>query len=203
MVCYKNSGLFQALGKLGQYFGRHAALSSILNFFNKEWNIASKWKRSLIFRILILPLRLFKYIAQKFSDRTKDILEGSRALVSTKYFLEGLYDMSTRVYGLLIVTFAFVHGLLSFAFDFGEPLLDIKGIIRLALLMVGIILILINRSLKILVLGSALGRILYDFFTLKESAISFEAPEVKKEGRLGYKSLEIIAAAAGISGIPR
>ncbi|MDD4504227.1 MAG: O-antigen ligase family protein, partial [Clostridiaceae bacterium] len=198
MVCYKYSRFYQVLQKLGQGFGKLAASSSILNFFDREWNIAGAWKKSLIFRIFISPLRLFKCASNKFADRTNSTLEGSRALVGMKSFLEGLYSMSTRVYGLFLLTFAATHGLLAFTFLNGALLLNLKDIIRLALLLAGTMLVLINRPVKNLVDGSAAGRIVYDFFTLKGSTLSFKAWDARMKGRIKYKNLEITAAAAGI-----
>lgn len=198
MVYYKNSRFCLMLQSFGQYFARLAASSSILNFFDKEWNIEGEWKRSRIFIIFISPLRLLKYVSQKLSDGTNSILEGSRALGGMKYFFEGLYDMSSRVYGLLILTFAAVQGLLDLAFNYGEPLLDMNGIISLALLLAGTLLVLIDRPVISLFLGSAAGGIMYDFFILKESTPSYKMSDGRPERITEYKNLEITAAAAGV-----
>lgn len=194
----KYSRFYQAFRRLGQGFGKLAALSSILNFFDREWNIVGVWKRSLIFEIIISPLRLFKYASNKFADRTNIALEGSIALVGMRSFLEGLYYMNTRVYGLFFLTFAAAHGILAFTFKNGALLLDLEYVVRLALLLAGTMLVLINRPVKSLAEGSAVGRIIYDFFTLKGSIFSFKTWDGSTKGRIKYKNLEIIAATAGI-----
>ena len=75
VIYYKNSVLFKVLQSIGQSFVKYAASSSILGFFNKEWNIEHTWKESLTFRIIISPLRLFKYASNKLSAGTNRILE--------------------------------------------------------------------------------------------------------------------------------
>ncbi|HYE83297.1 MAG TPA: hypothetical protein VEG39_14170 [Clostridia bacterium] len=164
---YTNSGTFKVLQRMGRSFGKLAAGSSILNFFDREWNIGSAWKKSFIFRFLVLPLRLFKFASSRLSDGTNSALGGSRALSAMKGFLEGLYNMSTRVYGLLFLTFAVTQGLLKLALNNGEMLLDMKGMIRLALLLAGTVMILINRPVRRLVEGSVTGAIAYDFFKVR------------------------------------
>ena len=164
---YKNSRFYQVLQCIGRRFEKYAANSSILRFFDREWNIGSAWKRSLIFSICISPLRLFKYASNKLSYRTNSTLEGSKALKGTRAVLESLFYMSSRVYGLLFLTFAVTQGLLDLVSNNGELLLDMKGIIRVALFLVGTMLILINRPLKSLSDGSIVCGMAYDFFTVR------------------------------------
>jgi hypothetical protein len=166
-IYYKNSGFYRVLNRVGQGFGKLAAGSGILSFFDREWNIGSAWKRSLIFRILILPLRLLKYSSDKLSEGTNSTLEGSRALSGTRALLEVMFNISSRVYGLLFLTYAVTQGLLDFAFNYGELLTGMRGIVRLVLFIFGTIMILVNRPVKSLVEGSVVGRMAYDFFTVR------------------------------------
>lgn len=167
MFYYNNSGFSGLMERLGQSFVRYASGSSILGFFNREWNIGGAWKRSFIFKVIISPLKLLKYTSHKLSDGTNSTLYGSKALNGIRTFLEGLFNMSSRVYGLLFLTFALVQGLLDFTLNNGGMVLDMKGIIRLALFLLGTMLILINRPVKSLGEGSIVGGIVYDFFTVR------------------------------------
>jgi hypothetical protein len=167
VFCYKNSGFYRVSGRAGESFRKYAASSSILGFFDKEWKIGRAWKGSLIFKILKQPLRLFKYASNRLSDGTNSTLEGSKALSGIKVLLENLLNMSARVYGLLFLTFAATQGLLELIFNNGGTLLDMKGIVRLALFLAGTVLILVNRPVKSLVEGSITGRIAHDFFVIR------------------------------------
>ncbi len=167
LIYYKSSGFYRVMLMMGQSFGKLAAGSGILRFFDREWNIEIAWKRSLILRIILLPLKLLKYSSDKLSDRTNSTLEGSKALSGMRMLLEDLFNINTRVYGLLFLTFAVTQGLLDFAFNYGELLIDMRGIVRLVLFMLGTMMILINRPVKSLVEGSAVGRIAYDFFIVR------------------------------------
>ncbi len=167
ILYYRNSGFYRVSFRVGESFRRFAASSSILGFFDREWKIGSAWRGSLIFKLLIQPLRLFKYGSNKLSNRTNSTLEGSKTLSGIKVFLESLFNMSTRTFGLLFLTFAATQGLLELVFKNGEALLDMKSIVRLALFLAGTILILINRPVKSLVEGSITGHIAHDFFIIR------------------------------------
>ena len=167
LIYYKNSGFYRVLHRTGQSFGKLAAGSGILRFFDREWKIGSAWKRSLIFRILILPLRLLKYSSDRLAGGTNSTLEGSKALSGMRALLESLFNISSRVYGLLFLTFAVTQGLLDFAFNYGELLIGMRGIVRLVLFMLGTMMILINWPVNSLLEGSIVGRIAYDFFIIR------------------------------------
>lgn len=166
ILFYKSSMLCILLGKVGKSFRSYAASSSILGFFDKEWKIGSAWKGSLIFKLLMQPLRLFRYSSDRLSNGTNSTLKGSKALNGIKVFLESMFNMSIRVYGLLFVAFAAVQGLLELAFKNGE-VLDMIDIARLALFLAGTVMILVNRPVKSLVEGSITGRIAHDFFVIR------------------------------------
>jgi hypothetical protein len=167
LIYYKNSGFYRVSLLMGQSFGKLTDGSGILSFFDREWNIEGPWKRSRIFRIILLPLRLLKYSSDRLSTGTNNTLEGSQTLRGISVLLGSLYNINSRVYGLLFLTFAVTQGLLGFVFNYGEPLMDMRGILRLALFILGTMMILINRPVKSLVEGSAVGRIAYDFFTVR------------------------------------
>ncbi len=167
LIYYKNSGFYQILHRTGKGFERLGAGSSILSFFDREWSIGSAWKQSRIFGILILPFKLLKHSSNRLADRTNSTLEGSRALSGMRTLLESLFNISSRVYGLLFLTFAVTQGILDFAFNYGELLFGMRGIIRLMLFVLGTVMILINRPVNVLVKSSIVGRISYDFFIVR------------------------------------
>lgn len=193
MLYYENSMFYMVLQRVGQGFGKYAASSSILGFFDREWNIVNAWKESYIFRILILPLRLLRYASQRFSRVVNTAIEESIVLKVISVFLENLLNMSTRVYGLLFITFYAAQGLLDFAFGSKEMLLG--EIIKLALFMGGAVLILINRPVKYLIENSMIGRTAYNFFGLSEGMNTDDCTE----DSIPNKGFEITAIITGIA----
>jgi len=194
------STFFSVLNRIRKSFGNHAANSRTLGFFNREWNIAGLWKRSLVLKALISPLRLLGYASGKLSDGTNSILEESAAIGCLKAVLEELYNMSTRVYGLLFLTSAAVRSLLETVSGNGAPTGGLGGMLSMALMLLGTVMILINRPVKALVEGSLVGRLAYDFFTVSGD-IPFDRLEHSRRGRLmlrNYMRLELAAAIVGI-----
>lgn len=183
---YENSMFFIVMQRLGHGFGKLASSSSILSFFDMEWNIADAWKQSLVFRILTSPLRWFGYASQRFSEGVNAAIEGSRVLKAVRVFLENLLDMSTRVYGLLFTTFSAAQGLLDFASG---------SIIELALFLGGAALILINRPVKALAEGSIITGVIYGFFNASHGAFY----DRRTENAVLNKSFEITAIVTGIA----
>ncbi len=181
---YENSMFFIVMQRLGHGFGKLAASSSIMNFFDREWNIADTWKQSLVFRILASPLSWFRYASQRFSEGVNDAIEESRVLKVIRVFPENLFDMSTRVYGLLFITFSAVQGLLDFSSG---------SIMELALFLGGAVLILINRPVKALAEGSIVSRVIYGFFNASYGAFY----DKRTEDEVLNKSFEITAIFAG------
>jgi len=183
---YENSMFFIVMQRLGIGFGKLADSSSILGFFDMEWNIAEAWKQSLVFRILASPLSWFRYASQRFSEGVNAAVEGSRLLNAIRVFLENLFDMSTRVYGLLFITFSAAQGLLDFASG---------KILELALFLAGAALILINRPVKALAEGSMISRVIYRFFNVSYG----EFYDKRTVNPVLNKSYEITAIVTGIA----
>ncbi|MGE5677529.1 MAG: hypothetical protein ACM3ZR_05670, partial [Pseudomonadota bacterium] len=98
---YKNSVLKKIMDRIGRNFRNCAANSTILVFFDKEWNIAASWKHSFAFKGFIAPARLLGYTSARLADGTNSVIEGSGTVSCIANMLEGLFFMSTRVYGLL------------------------------------------------------------------------------------------------------
>ena len=188
------------LRKLGQDFGKLAASSKILNFFDREWNIEGAWKQSLTFKILVSPLRLYQYASDKFADGTNSILDGSKALYEITSFIEDLHNMSSRVYGLFILTFAAVQGLLDIVSGSQAQLFNIKGVIRLILFLAGTMMILINRQVKYIMEGSRICKAAYDYFIMREDATEYarETNFRPKDIKVPVRKNEVIAVAAGV-----
>lgn len=197
LLYYRNSGLHTVMQRIGRSLTKYAAGSSILGFFNREWNIGSAWKRSGLLKILILPLRLLKYASTKLSDGTNSAINSSRILNRISVILENLYNMNARVYGLLLLTFTATHGLLDFTLNHGETTGGIVGIARLALLLIGAVLILANRPVGSLVEGSVVGGLIWDFFIVSGSTLSNTIEDTKLKRTIENKSFEVTAAIAG------
>ena len=100
MLYYENSMFFMILQRLGQKLGRYAASSSILSYFDKEWDLVNGWKNSITFKILISPIRLLRYASQRFSESMEVIASDSRILKSVRVLLENLFNMGTKGYVL-------------------------------------------------------------------------------------------------------
>lgn len=199
---YKNSLLKKIMDRIGGSFRNCAANSSILGFFDKEWNIAAAWKRSYAFKGFAAPVRLLGYASSRHADGTNSILEGSSTASFIANMLESLFYMSTRVYGLLFLTFGAVQELVGVITGSGTAM-DVGGIIRFALLVLGTLLILVNRPVNRLLEGSVIGRMAYNFFVIDGRASAFRTKGIGTGVGIRYKQLELWAAAAGILlGIP-
>lgn len=190
---YENSMFFIVMQRLGHGFGKLAASSSILIFFDREWNIADTWKQSLVFRILASPLRWFRFASQRFSEGVNIAIEESRVLKAIRVFLENLFDMSTRVYGLLFITFSAVFGLLDFTSRNAGMLFGMSEIMKLALFLGGAVLILINRPVKALAEGSIVSKAVFGFFNVSHDAFY----DKRTEDAVLNKRFEITAIVTG------
>ncbi len=195
-ACSEYSVFFTALKRLRLSFGNFAANSSILSFFNREWSIAFLWKRSVVFKALASPLRLFGYASGRLADRANSALRGSAALNCIRGVLENLFNISIRVYGLLFLTSAAVQGLLELAAGNGAMSLGAMGLVRLALMLAGASMILIDRPVKALMKGSIAGSIVYDYFIMSED-IPFDTTVCSRRRSLTSRGMELTAAAAG------
>lgn len=193
----KFSAFFKMLNRINKRLADYAAKSCILGFFNKEWNIAGLWKRSLVLKLLLLPLKLLGHASDRLSDGTNSALEGSLSISSVRELLEELYYISSRVYGVLLLTSAAVMGLMSTASGNAANLEGIGGVINLAIMLLGTVLILINRPVKALAEGSITGKLAYDFFVVAGD-IPFDKVEHSRRNRQGQLRLELAAAVAGI-----
>lgn len=191
------SAFFVAMSRISKSLSDHAAESCILGFFNREWNIAGLWKRSLVMKLLLLPLKLLGYASDRLSDGTNSALDGSFSISSVRAMLEELYYMSTRVYGVLFLTSAAVKGLMGTVAGNAAPLEGISGIIDLTLMLLGTVFILINRPVKALAEGSIIGKLTYDFFMVSGD-IPFDKVEHSRRSRQGQPRLELAAAVVGI-----
>ena len=133
-----------------------------------------------------MPLRLLRYASQRFSGVVNTVIEDSIVLKVVRVFLENLFNMSSRVYGLFIIAFSAVQGLLGFS--------DMSKIVQLALFMGGAALIIINRPVKSLAEGSIICRAAFGFFGIWGNTLSNNG----EEKLIPQKCFEITAVITGI-----
>jgi hypothetical protein len=148
-------------------FALCASGSSILGFFDRDWNIKSKWRESIALKVLMLPVKLFKRFSDRFSVRTNAVEKESALISSTKGILVNIYNINTRAIGLFILTFTATQGLLDIIANHKLILTDIPGIFRTVLFLLGTLMVLINRPLGALCEGSAVVHIVTDFFKVR------------------------------------
>ncbi|MGE5632714.1 MAG: hypothetical protein ACM3TR_16730 [Caulobacteraceae bacterium] len=167
MLYYENSLLYSGFRKLSRWFKGAASGSSVAGFFGREWNIEKAWKDSFTFRLLIMPVKIFMSLSDKLSAATNNMEEGSAVVVGLKGILGSIFNISTRVWGLLLLAFAGTQGLLDIVLKQDFNFSGLGGIIWIAIFLLGALLILINRSLSALYEGSFVARLIADFFTVR------------------------------------
>lgn len=164
---YENSLLHRFMKRASGEFRRLAAGSRIIGFFDRDWKVESAWRNSVTFRLLVIPLRLFKGISDRFSNRTNTAAGGSKAIGSVNYFLKSIFNISTRVYGLFFLAFGATQGFLDMILNREIALVGLGSFIRAAFFVAGAVLILVDRPLKVLCEGSFIARLAADFFKVR------------------------------------
>lgn len=164
---YENSMLHLLFAGLNGRLRRWASGSGILGFFDRDWGMEDAWSNSFTFRILTFPARLYEGLSKRLSSKTNAANEGSVVIGSIKGILENAFNINTRVMGLLILSFSVTQGLLEMIMKQGMVLAGLEGMARAALLLLGALLVLINRPLKSLYEGSFTARIAADFFRVR------------------------------------
>ncbi len=108
---------------------------------------ASLWSESLFYKVLHTPVRLCRFIADKIGDKWQKMAKSSCIV----WFLMNWNTVSIRVYGFVLGSFALCYGALRIALRTPSVL---ELVILLAVFIVSVLAIIINRSLKSLFKGS-------------------------------------------------
>lgn len=164
---YESSILHNMAAGLSAKFEMWASGSSILGFFDRDWNIKSNWRESITLKVIMLPVKLFKRFSDRFSVKTNAVEKESALISSTKKILDNICNVGTRAIGLFILAFSATQGLLDIIVNRRLILTGIPGVFRTALFLLGTLLVLINRPLGALCEGSAVVHIVADFFKVR------------------------------------
>lgn len=164
---YESSLLHSAFDRLSEDLRKGVSGSSIIVFFDREWKIEDAWRNSLTFRVLTLPVRFYEKLSDILSFKTKGIEEGSAVIGSIKRVLKDIFNINSRVLGLLILSFSVTQGLMDMISNRVPVPAGLQGMVRTALFLVGALLVLVNRPLSALYEGSFTARIAADFFKVR------------------------------------
>lgn len=148
--------------------------SYIRKFFQgtKRENVFSE---SLTGKLFSIPAKILLFMQKKLSSPLNRILEESKVCVSVSKWA----DVSVRIYGIVLATYSILILLLS-------SLEGIKLLFGVAILIFGILMILINRSIRQIFSGSYVVKALGELFT----EVNFEERDfIKCTTRSGILSI--------------
>ena len=131
--------------------------SIIGRFFKKQENEEIIVRESVFAKILMLPIKFFCFLSEKISGRYDEL----RAESDILYFTDNWNLVSIRIYGAALCSFGGVYLLLRL---FAGSLTFKVLIFSLLSIILGIVFILINRSLKSLFKGSFILKKAGEFF---------------------------------------
>ncbi|WP_373000431.1 O-antigen ligase family protein [Lutispora sp.] len=156
---HKCSVLYQIQKSSGAIFIRWATRSYILRLFIKDWKIEEVWTSSIVYRFLMLPLELLRVLTSRMKESLNSTIKYSMLLKIITQCFECFLLFSTKVYGLCLLAFALTDGILKIVTEgYVARLLNIE------IVLVSVMLILIDRSIKTLGEGSFILKLATDFF---------------------------------------
>lgn len=158
----KHSSLYPLLTQSSRFWAQVRKGSAVVRFFFQDWKEETAWTHSMTHKVVMLPVRMVKWAGNKLDKLLENSIRGSLALSSMNDLLTKVFEMSTKVFGMMLLAFTLTEGLLWLIFRAN----DAKGILLRGLLVVcSVVLITINRSLKSLYEGSWIARMVGSFFT--------------------------------------
>lgn len=113
----------------------------------KNSNYKEILEGSLFCKIILLPVKIAEFIGKKISASYESARNSSKIL----YIVDNWHLISTRIYGLFLVTFGLMFGVLRFIFGSGTKIILLLSFL---IVILGVLLCLINRSIKSLFKGS-------------------------------------------------
>jgi hypothetical protein len=134
--------------------------SSIIRFFIESWENGN-WRRGLVYKnITGIVDKIYNTSGKEFFKKTNESL----LLSILKYIFQNLLYFSSRVYGFFIIAFTISTAFKNTSGSLSKYLL----LADMILIITGIILILINRSLKELYDGSKILKLVGGLFNSEE-----------------------------------
>ena len=152
-ACYEESIFGKAFNRIWQALGKAFSGSFIHRFFSNDKKRENVWDNSIFGKIVNLPRKFILFLQRKLSRRIKRQLE--KSVICNAFSKWNL--VSVRVYGVLII-----------AFCVATTFLRENSKMTLAILLfgeiLGLLLVLINRSLKQLTSGSSILKSISNIF---------------------------------------
>ena len=148
LAVWFDASLFgRAYNACSRFLGRCFRYSMFGRLFAKGLETESLWQNSLLYRVLHLPLRFCRFLAERWGAFWERTTENSHIIRAVSHW----ELLSLRVYGVAVLTFTLVHALL---FAVLGKLSFVAILIYCILTVFSFALILINRSPKSLFKGS-------------------------------------------------
>ena len=101
---YNNSGIEKTINRICNYFKQYAGESVLISFFTGRFMTGRYWRDSVIYRAVMLPVRILLKIGKAAGDRVEGWKDGSLF----RNFFVNLFNVPIREYGFL--GFALVLG---------------------------------------------------------------------------------------------
>ena len=152
-ICYKESLFGKAFNKVLNALGKAFSGSFFYRFFSDEKTYKNVWENSIFGKIVNMPKTFIMFLQRKLSRFLNKQIKNS----GVYKFFSSWNTLSVRIYGVTILAFAIATTLFRENSKLTLALL-------VALEITGLILVLVNRSIKQLLSGSKLFKIVCDFF---------------------------------------
>ncbi len=194
-----NSKLFSFVSMILIKLNNWYEASSAAKAFNKVWSVLCNafcgsfihrffaqserkniWDNSIFGKIVNLPIKFILFLQKKLSLPVTKLVDNSA-------LCKGISDwanVSVRLYGVLVLTFGSIIGVLSY-----NKVIILAVSVALALL--GLMLILINRSINELTEGSCIVKAVGEIFT--------DLPHNDKKSKTLTKKQLIVSGALGVA----
>ncbi|MBR2500716.1 MAG: O-antigen ligase family protein [Clostridia bacterium] len=153
--------------------------SIIGRFFKKKTDSQKIFKESIFGKIVLFPVNLSVFLANKISGYYNEIRKGSSVL----YLIDNWNLVSIRLYGFSLISFGVIYGVLRLLSGSGTL---VAVLFSLAVAILGGLFVIINRSLKSLFKGSivlkSIGGIFYDNAANEHSRLFLEDDHIQMKG---------------------
>lgn len=153
-VCYQESIFGKVFNKIWASLGKAFTGSFIHRFFSDDKKLCDVWENSIFGKIVNLPQKFILFLQKKISPWLSRQIENSAFCNA----FSNWHNVSIRIYGVTILAFSVSTTFLRENSKFTLAVLILLEV-------TGLLMVLVNRSLKQLTAGSKILKTIGEFFT--------------------------------------
>ena len=131
-IAFENSCLFRVLNSIYLFFSNSWFGSRIINGI-KNIGKSGKRAKSFLYKIVDFPFWIMEKTAEKFGDKIDIAYKRSFILNSIFSFSDNAVALNTKIYGILIISFALSRQIFAFAFSYKLLAIAVLGLIMVLL----------------------------------------------------------------------